>query len=87
VLVIQWRVAPFDCRLARSPNGCYGSPLCDGGRYFFAGEVMRQEGVEAGRRLRLPTVAFRDDSFEGVNEYDEGKQSMTWTLSMLRELL
>jgi hypothetical protein len=52
-----------------------------------AGEVMRQEGAEAGRRLRLPTVAFRDDSFEGVNEYDEGKQSMTWTLSMLRELL
>jgi hypothetical protein len=42
VLVIQWRVAPFDCRLARSPNGCYGSPLCDGGRYF-----LRRGGDEA----------------------------------------
>jgi hypothetical protein len=52
----------------------------------YAGKVMRSEGMEAGRHLWIMAAVFRDDHF-GVNEYDNSKWSMMWTLCMLRELL
>jgi hypothetical protein len=82
---IQWSI-PLITASSGAQTDATGV-YCDGRRYFLRREAMRLEGTEAERPLWLTSAVFHDDRFRGVNEYNEEKRSMMWTLCMLKELL